>query len=175
MTKTNYMLYPGLKINSLYIPNFYNDIPSIIEILINEYNIKNNTNINPKKIFNTLVLTNTIFPGIKEKYFTAIKNIIPSIIATEYNIDERLLYKNSREGYIPKCRQIAMFFFILCGISKTKSANHFGKDHATGIHAQKVVINNMLGKTHKNKPIDKHNYYIIHNISNKLKLPLPCQ
>ena len=55
-----------------------------------------------------------------------------------YSFDE--LRKSNRQQHVMQWRQVGMFWCTLTGLSLTEVGNQFNRDHATVIHAQKMII-----------------------------------
>ena len=80
--------------------------------------------------------------NIKPIVMRTIKEIADTVCKVR-GIDPEELKRKTRKQEIREARQIAMYFALLEGHSQSKAAGYFGLDHATAIHARKVVAEHM--------------------------------
>lgn len=91
-------------------------------------------------------------------------NVILSFVCAEFNISRDAIFEETRSPHIVQPRQIAMY---LCGIYKKEDSvsgisRAFGKNHATVLHAEKVVKDKFLSLNKKGNPIYPSKYKSVH-------------
>lgn len=70
-------------------------------------------------------------------------DVVSRIIFEVFGINHITLLKKTRKPEICFPRQVHMSLTVLSGLSLAKSGGVFGKDHATALHAKKVVFDTL--------------------------------